>query len=411
MLSYLNLGVLLHANKVCMLDMRRFLWMFVYLLGALLPTHAAAQSDSIRFSLLTCAPGTEIYALFGHTALRYENFSTKEDWVYNYGMFSFRTPNFVMRFVKGETDYQLGKIPYLYFREEYAQRGSSVSQQELNLSEGEKIKLLHLLEENYLPQNRVYRYNYFYDNCTSRARDKVEESIQGQVVYPQNPEVRTFRDIIHEYTAGSGWSEFGIDLCLGSEADEPIDERKQMFAPFYLLAFARDAHIHREGGERVPLVKAETKVVDVTRMNQPTGIFTPMTCAVMLLALTLLVLCWSIRNRRICWLWDALLFGAQGLGGCIVAFLFFFSVHPTVGSNWLLLLFNPIPLLYLPIMIYLGVKGRKDYYHWVNVLYLTLFIIMMPVIPQKFPTTILPLTLTLWICSLGHIYIYKRKES
>ena len=71
-------------------------------------------TPSCRFvSVLTCAPGNEIYAVFGHTALRYENLSRGEDWVYNYGMFSFRTPNFVMRFVKGETDYQLGRIPYI----------------------------------------------------------------------------------------------------------------------------------------------------------------------------------------------------------------------------------------------------------------------------------------------------------
>ncbi|MBP3679348.1 MAG: DUF4105 domain-containing protein [Bacteroidaceae bacterium] len=389
--------------------MRKFLFLFVVLLGFGLSTRAAS-TDSIRFSLMTCAPGTEIYALFGHTALRYENFTTKEDWVYNYGMFSFRTPNFVMRFVKGETDYQLGKIPYIYFREEYAQRGSSVYQQVLNLSEGEKIKLLRLLEENYLPKNRIYRYNYFYDNCTSRARDKVEESIEGKVVYPKNPEVRTFREIIHEYTAGSEWSEFGIDLCLGSEADEPIDERQQMFAPFYLLAFARDAQIHR-GDSVVPFVRAEFKAVDATREEIGSGFPSPMTCAVLLLIVSGWMACWSIKKQRVLWAWDALLFGAQGLGGCIIAFLFFFSVHPTVGSNWMLMLLNPLPLVYLPVLIYKGVKGQKDYFHWVNVAYLTLFIMIMPVIPQKIHATILPLTLSLLICSAGHVYLYYKKKS
>lgn len=389
--------------------MRKFLFLFVVLLGFGLSTRAAS-TDSIRFSLMTCAPGTEIYALFGHTALRYENFTTKEDWVYNYGMFSFRTPNFVMRFVKGETDYQLGKIPYIYFREEYAQRGSSVYQQVLNLSEGEKIKLLRLLEENYLPKNRIYRYNYFYDNCTSRARDKVEESIEGKVVYPKNPEVRTFREIIHEYTAGSEWSEFGIDLCLGSEADEPIDERQQMFAPFYLLAFARDAQIHR-GDSVVPFVLAEFKAVDATREEIGSGFPSPMTCAVLLLIVSGWMACWSIKKQRVLWAWDALLFGVQGLGGCIIAFLFFFSVHPTVGSNWMLMLLNPLPLVYLPVLIYKGVKGQKDYFHWVNVAYLTLFIMIMPVIPQKIHATILPLTLSLLICSAGHVYLYYKKKS
>ena len=70
----------------------------------------AMSSDSIRLSLLTCAPGTEIYALFGHSAIRYEHPALQRDWVFNYGMFSFSEPNFVMRFVKGETDEELEKI-------------------------------------------------------------------------------------------------------------------------------------------------------------------------------------------------------------------------------------------------------------------------------------------------------------
>lgn len=395
--------------NVCMLNMRRFLGILVCLIMCSTCLHAGS-SDSIRFSLLTCAPGTEIYSLFGHTALRYENLSRGEDWVYNYGMFSFRTPNFVMRFVKGETDYQLGRIPYIYFREEYAQRGSSVYQQELNLSEGEKIKLLRLLEENYLPKNRVYRYNYFFDNCTSRARDKVEEALDGKVVYPSNPDAKTFRSIIHEYTAGYPWSEFGIDLCLGSEADEPIDERKQMFAPFYMLAFARDAKIQRNGEEE-SFVKTEMKAVDVEREAPSAGFLTPLCVAILLLVFTAWMVYVSIRQRKVFWLWDAILFGAQGIGGCIIAFLFFCSVHPTVGSNWLLIMLNPLPLLYLPVLIYKGIKGRKDSFHWINAVYLTLFIIAMPFLPQKFPTTIVPLALTLWLCSVGHIYLYKKKES
>ena len=101
---------------------------------------SASSLDRVRISLLTCAPGSEIYALFGHSAIRYENPDQKEDWVFNYGMFNFREPNFVMRFVKGETDYQLGVIPFAYFEAEYAMRGSSVYQQVLNLTNDEKEK-------------------------------------------------------------------------------------------------------------------------------------------------------------------------------------------------------------------------------------------------------------------------------
>lgn len=373
-------------------------------------------SDSVRVSLLTCAPGSEIYSLFGHTALRYENPAKGEDWVFNYGLFSFDTPNFVLRFVKGETDYQLGVIPYSYFEGEYAMRGSSVYQQELNLTDKEKENVIKLLRENYLPANRVYRYNYFYDNCTTRARDKVEQGIEGKVVYPESEKMCSFRSIVREYTAGHEWSAFGIDLCLGSEADEPIDERKQMFSPFYMLEYARGAMIHRTD-TIVPFVKEEKLLLDFSSKDE--GVFekdediflpSPWSCALIWWVLTFVVTALGIKNGKVYWLWDVLLFGAQGLAGCIIAFLFFFSIHPTVGSNWLLMILNPLPLLYMPFMVYRAIKGKADVFHVINSVVLILFVILMPFVQQKFNATVLPLALNLLTCSVGHLIIYNRRK-
>ena len=387
--------------------MRKFLGLLVFMLGML--SVRAASLDSVRISLLTCEPGSEIYALFGHSAIRYENPAKQEDWVFNYGMFSFKEPNFVMRFVKGETDYQLGVVPFRYFEAEYGMRGSSVYQQELNLTNAEKEKLAGLLFENYLPANRVYRYNYFYDNCTTRARDKIEESIQGKVVYPVSDRVISYRDILHEFTAGSEWSEFGIDLCLGSEADEPIDERKQMFAPFYMLAAARGALIHR-ADTMMPFVRKETKIVDAVLEDEPAFPLSPMACALLLLAVTVIIVGRGLYKGRQCLAWNVVMFLLQGLGGCIIAFLFFFSLHPTVGSNWLLILFNPLPLIYLPWLIGRGIKQQKDPYHVYNAVVLTSFILLMPFLPQEFNLTVLPLALNLLLLSVGHLCLYYRKR-
>lgn len=370
-----------------------------------------AQQDSIKISLLTCAPGTEIYALFGHTALRYEDPARGQDIVFNYGMFSFDTPNFVLRFVKGETDYQLGISSYPRFEVEYAMRGSSVYQQTLNLTQAEKQKLRELLEVNYLPENRIYRYNFFYDNCTTRARDRFEECIDGKVVYPEGKEGLSFRDIVHQYTKGHDWDELGIDMCLGSEADMPIGARMQMFAPFYLLEAARGASITKGDSVR-SLVLEEKKVVDVepedVEMVFP---LSPMECVFILIGLTCLVGWLQLKIKKVIWIWDVLLFGAQGLAGCVIAFLVFFSVHPTVGSNWLIILFNPIPLVYLPVMVYRAIKGKKDLYHAINVVYLTLFIMIMPFVQQKFNVTVLPLALCLLICSASHVLLYHRQNN
>ena len=368
------------------------------------------STDSIRFSLLTCAPGTEIYSLFGHTAIRYENYTRRIDVAFNYGMFSFNTPNFIFRFVAGETDYQLGITPYSYFEAEYAMRGSSVYQQVLNLTQSEKERLLTILENNYLPENRIYRYNYFYDNCTTRARDKIEECIEGKVVYPDSLSGKSYRGIVHEFTAGSPWNEFGIDLCLGAEADKEINKRQQMFSPFYMKYYASNAYIVDAGGTRRPLILDETKIVDVEPEEvQPGFILSPLMCGALFLALCVVMAWGQWKTQRIWWGWDIVLYGLQGLAGCIIAFLFFFSVHPTVGSNWLLILFNPIPLLYLPFMVYKAVKRKKDYYHVGNMVYLTLFITILPFCGQEFNLTVLPLALGLLVTSASHVLVWNKK--
>ncbi len=368
------------------------------------------STDSIRFSLLTCAPGTEIYSLFGHTAIRYENYTRRIDVVFNYGMFSFNTPNFIFRFVAGETDYQLGITPYSYFEAEYAMRGSSVYQQVLNLTQSEKERLLTILENNYLPENRIYRYNYFYDNCTTRARDKIEECIEGKVVYPDSLSGKSYRSIVHEFTAGSPWDEFGIDLCLGAEADKEINKRQQMFSPFYMKYYASNAYIVDAGGTRRPLILDEAKIVDVEPEDvQPGFILSPLMCGALFLALCVVMAWGQWKTQRIWWGWDIVLYGLQGLAGCIIAFLFFFSVHPTVGSNWLLILFNPIPLLYLPFMVYKAVKRKKDYYHVGNMVYLTLFITILPFCGQEFNLTVLPLALGLLVTSASHVLVWNKK--
>ena len=404
-------------NKCCeklgfiLLKFMSSLKYFIFCLFMGVAFSAQSQSaDSIRFSLLTCAPGTEIYSLFGHTAIRYENYTRRIDVVFNYGMFSFNTPNFIFRFVAGETDYQLGITPYSYFEAEYAMRGSSVYQQVLNLTQSEKERLLTILENNYLPESRIYRYNYFYDNCTTRARDKIEECIEGKVVYSDSLSGKSYRSIVHEFTAGSPWDEFGIDLCLGAEADKEINKRQQMFSPFYMKYYASNAYIVDAGGSRRPLILDETKIVDVEPEEvQPGFILSPLMCGALFLALCV-VMAWGQWKTQRIWLgWDIVLYGLQGLAGCIIAFLFFFSVHPTVGSNWLLILFNPIPLLYLPFMVYKAVKRKKDYYHVGNMVYLTLFITVLPFCGQEFNLTVLPLALGLLVTSASHVLVWNKK--
>lgn len=402
------------------------LTLFFCTLGSIFPQAIQAQTmvqkqavppateDSIRFSLLTCGAGEEIYSLFGHTAIRYENFTRGIDAVFNYGIFSFNTPNFILRFTLGETDYQLGVTSYKQFAYEYTWTGRDVWQQTLNLNAEEKKKLLALLEENYLPQNRIYRYNFFYDNCATRPRDQIERAVQGTLEYADDmTSFQTgisFRDIVHQYTIGHSWARFGIDLCLGSQADKDITRRQMMFAPFYLKDFLAKAQLKNVQGMERPFVSSEDHIIQSPQQTSTEEAPSPLQTAFLLFTIVTIATAYGIYRRKSLWLLDLLLFLAAGVAGCILAFLASFSQHPAVSPNYLLFLFHPLHLLCLPWMIKRVRKKEKSIYMWANITVLTFFILLWGIIPQEFNLAVLPLALSLWIRSASNLYLtYIRK--
>ena len=184
--------------------------------------------DSLQISLLTCGPGKEVYSLYGHTAIRFHDVRNQQDLVINYGMFSFAQKNFILRFIFGLTDYEMGIVPFDAFMEEYKREHRWVIEQVLNLSSADKRSIAMAIDANYLPENRVYRYNYFYDNCTTRARDLLANNIQGTVVYKSTPNTQaTFRSEIHQWNQLQPWARFGNDLLLGIGADQKLTPEEQ----------------------------------------------------------------------------------------------------------------------------------------------------------------------------------------
>ena len=180
------------------------------------------RAQEPRFSLLSCSPGDEAYSLFGHTALRYCDEARQVDVVYNYGYFSFDAPNFAWRFILGQTDYLVASVPYRIFIQEYVERGSSVVEQVLGLNPLQVERLRRALEVNCLPANRVYRYNYFYKNCTTMARDMFVNALGDgySLVYGNEPRQMTLRQALASYTHTHPWYSFGIDLLMGSDVDK-----------------------------------------------------------------------------------------------------------------------------------------------------------------------------------------------
>jgi hypothetical protein len=373
------------------------------------------HSDSIRLSLLTCAPGQEIYSLFGHTAIRYENFTQHIDAVFNYGIFSFNTPNFILRFTLGETDYQLGVSSYEQFAAEYNYYGRSVWQQTLNLNIEEKKRLIELLETNYRPENRVYRYNFFYDNCATRPRDQIEKAIIGKLIYPEDMKDdqtgKSFRDIIHQYTKGHPWDRFGIDLCIGSKADKPINRRLMMFAPFYVKDFFSKTIILDRHNNKRPLIEIEEKIITQDNTTSDSSLsITPLQASLLLFISITALTIYGIRYKKNFWGADIILFSIAGIAGCILTFLAIFSSHPAVSPNYLLFIFHPLHLFLLPWVIKQVKKKRRSIYLMLNCGVLTLFILLWWFIPQKIDLAVLPLALCLLVRSTSNLILTYKKD-
>lgn len=376
------------------------------ILFLLLAVMSSALRAEGKFSLLTCTPGEKIYELFGHTAIRYVE-GDSIDLVFNYGMFNFNSPNFIYRFVKGETDYELGIDVYRSFEYSYRRRGSAVYEQKLNLRPDETIMLLHSLLENYKPENRVYRYNYFYDNCTTRAKDMIEKAISGTVEFEPVEGRKTYRSIVHQYTAGHPWSELGIDLCIGSQADKPIDTDAMMFAPFYLLDGLKTAGITRDDGSEESLISGTEMIVSPAHVDNGAVSWPhPLLCAWVLFAIALVA---GFFLRRKSWIVDSILFLMAGACGCVLAFLVLFSVHPAVSPNYLLFVFHPLHLfLGVPMTVYCGLKKTRPYYHYFNASLVGLFLILWLFLPQEFNNAVFPLALLLLLRSVSAIYCFRK---
>ncbi|MCD8291711.1 MAG: DUF4105 domain-containing protein [Prevotella sp.] len=334
------------------------------------------DSDSIEISLLTCSPGKEVYSHYGHTAIRYTDYTRKIDIAVNYGMFDFNKPFFILRFIFGLTDYEMGISPFSFFCEQYRNMGRDIIQQKLNLTLEEKHAIVAALENNYLPQNRVYRYNYFYDNCTTRARDILLDNINGTVEYQNKLDIYpSYRKLVHQLNVDYPWARFGNDLLLGVRADMATDIQQQQFLPDNLMNDFSNAVIHDKDGSTRPLISEESKIlVTGPQVIESEFPLRPITCAWIILALIICVILAEFLLKKNFWLFDTLLLVLDGLVGIII-FLMFFSEHPTTSTNLQILLFNPLPLFFVYRVARNAIRKRQDNFWFFAACVLILFFI------------------------------------
>ena len=332
---------------------------------------AVHRMDSVEISLITCSPHEEIYSLYGHTALRCHDLRTGDDMVFNYGIFHPERDFFIWHFIMGHTDYELGVMHTDAFLRYYEQWGSQVTEQVLRLTGGEKLRIIQALQENALPQNRVYRYNIFFDNCSTRSRDIIAANLESPLEFmPREGFAPSFREMVGDCTAGHPWATFGNDILLGVRADLSTTQAEQQFLPVNLRHDIDRATVLRADG-RQPLVLERRELVPPGVQMVETGFpLSPFACALLLLALSMAVFFYEHAKKCVARWFDLLLMTATGLAGCILT-LMLFSEHPTTSTNLQVLLLNPLPLLFL----WHVARGRRTRFFAIQAVLILLFFI------------------------------------
>ncbi|NLA63270.1 MAG: DUF4105 domain-containing protein [Bacteroidales bacterium] len=368
-------------------------------------------SDSAKISLLTVSPWDgAVYTLYGHSVVRVEDDSTGVDACFNYGYFDPTQPHFMFNFLQGKTDYVLGVTTYRDFLIDNQIKGLEVVRQDINLSASQKQQLWNDLYVNALPQNRRYRYNYFFDNCATRPRDMIEAVINSTVVYPPTNTNQTFRDLVHECVHQFAWMEFGIDLLIGSDADREITDREKMFLPHYLMIALEDAKVNINDSISAPLVESSVVLLEADNEGDgysELGILKPLPVAFAVLLLTLLISFLQIRlkQNKTARIYDTMVCSIAGIAGLIITFLVFFSEHPATSPNWNLAWLH-IGHLFVPILIW--VKSFKKvvyYYHFINFAVLSLFLLSWWFLPQQLHWATIPFAMSIWFRSGINFFI------
>jgi hypothetical protein len=377
--------------------MKKTLFYIGFLLSLSFNSLFSQTGNDTLIYLLTCGTGTETYSIYGHSALRVVFNEKKRDWVYNWGVFDFDTPNFAWKFAKGKLDYMLAVEPMQSFLQVYFYEKRYVQCQKLNLSDNETAKLIALINENLRPENIKYRYDFLYDDCSTRIRDLIEKSVGKKLLYPPESITKppTFRAMVGKYQEPLPWLNFGINLLLGSRTDKGASFRDRMFLPIDLQKELSETVVNRDG-KMTPLLQNPDLILDFDPpavkqkfLTMPAFVFT-------LFLIIILMISSLIKNRKLMRWFDLAIFLVFSIVAVLMVFFNFFTDHLQLRWNLNIIWLNPVIIICLIFIIL-----KKEGIFWFRFLFyiLVAFIIIHLILPQVFNIAILPLVFILLVRS------------
>jgi hypothetical protein len=307
---------------------KKLLLVFVFLTTTITYSQTPNLTENSTVSVFTCGQGSELYSVFGHTAIRIKDDAYNLDVVFNYGAFDFNTENFYLKFVKGDLQYFIGASSYEQFISEYQYENREVIEQTLALSLSQKQILLDRLRTSLYSSERTYTYKFIDRNCTTMVAEKINQTIGQDLIQKTDDTSLSYREVLYPYFKNHFWYKLGVNCIFGYKTDT---DATKLFLPIELLHSLDKATFKNK-----PLVSEKKTILNGTIEKDKFSFFNSIYFVILFLILLL------ILNKKYIFYTYFIIFGLLGLFFSLVGF---YSFHQEISWNYNVLLFNPLLLL------------------------------------------------------------------
>ncbi len=381
--------------------LRKILLLLVFTFSISVYAQVPELSPLSKISVLTSGAGDALYSAFGHSAFRVQDHTLGIDVVYNYGIFDTSGENFYLKFIQGRMDYKLEREGFDYYLRGYEIQNRWVKEQELNLSLHEKNKLFQFLEKNNLPENKVYPYDYFTNNCATKIWDVLKENLGNELVFDETyiNEQFSFRELVYHNIKPNSWGAFGIDLALGSVIDRKATPQEHMYLPIYIMRQFKAANLDGK-----PIAAKETSLYDALPKEAQNQFFTsPLFLSTLLSLIILTITYFDYKKRKRSKGLDFGIFLITGLSGLLMCFLWFLTDHIWTVENYNILWAFPLNVILAVFMLSSHIVFWASKYFLVLLGLLALVLLFGVLNIQSFSPVLIPLLLAL---AVRYLYLY-----
>ena len=287
-------------------------------------------------SLLVASSGDVLYSKVGHCALRMQCPEHNLDYVFSYESEEVR--HRVLAFLAGKLKMGMFAIPTDKYLSLYKEASRGITEYTLNIPIEAKRNLWRVLDQH-VAEGPNLPYDYITRGCAHSTLMMLKEGIVPlQLEYasfPQTFQSMTRRELTELQMKGNPWTWCFLNLMGNGSIDADCSNEEKIIMPADLVDVLLHASIDGK-----PLITAEPNIITKIAHTESTCWFTPLLLAIILLVITVVA---ALLKWRF---WDYVLLTVQTVLGIFTLYLVAFSSLCCTEWSWLLIPFNPLPLMF-----------------------------------------------------------------